>query len=171
MNDPEEIRGALEAAVTIAVVGCSPDPGRPSNEIARYLRDDAGYRVVPVNPHHDEVLGERCYPSLSAVPASVRIDVVDVFRRSEHVAGVADEAIARGVPFLFMQVGVEDPASARRLEAAGVGVAMNRCILVEHRRLGVRPKSRNAGAAPGVSPLSREGIRGPSRGPERGERS
>ena len=155
MNDPEEIRAALESARTVAVVGCSPDPTRPSNEIARYLRDDAGYRIVPVNPNHAEVLGEPCYPSLSDVPASIRIDVVDVFRRSEFVAGVAEESIARGVSFLFMQLGVEDPEAARRLENAGVGVAMNRCIFVEHRRLGIRLKSRNAGATPGVSPLSR----------------
>lgn len=155
MNDPEKIRSALESARTVAVVGCSPDPSRPSNEIARYLRDDAGYRIVPVNPNHAEVLGERCYPSLSDVPASIRIDVVDVFRRSEFVADVAEEAVARGVSFFFMQLGVEDPEAARRLENAGIGVAMNRCILVEHRRLGIRPKSRNAGAIPGVSPLSR----------------
>lgn len=157
MNDPEEIRAALEGARTVAVVGCSPNPARPSNEIARYLQE-AGYRVVPVNPHHSEILGERCYPSLSAVPPEIRIDVVDVFRRSEHVAPVAREAIERGVPFLFMQLGVEDREAARRLEEAGTGVAMNRCILVEHRRLGIRPKSRNAGTDPGVFPLSRHGT-------------
>ena len=161
MNDPGAIRAALESAETIAVVGCSPDPSRPSNEIARYLKEEAGYRVVPVNPHHAEVLGERCYPSLADVPAEIRIDVVDIFRRSEHVAARAEEAIARGVPFFFAQLGVEDPAAARRLEAAGIGVAMNRCVLVEHPRLGIRPKSRNAGAGPGVSPLSREGSEVP----------
>lgn len=158
MNDPEEIRRALETAATIAVVGCSPNPARPSNEIARYLKEEAGYRIVPVNPHHREILGERCYPSLSAVPGGIRIDIVDVFRRSEHVAPVAAEAIARGVPFFFMQLGVEDAAAARRLEEAGAGVAMNRCILVEHRRLGIRPKSRNAGPGPGVVPVSRHGT-------------
>ena len=158
MNDPEEIRAALESASTIAVVGCSPNPRRPSNEIARFLKEEAGYRIVPVNPHHAEILGERCYPSLAEVPQDVRIDVVDVFRRSEHVAPVAREAIARGVPFFFMQLGVEDASAARRLEEAGIGVAMNRCILVEHRRLGIRPKSRNAGPGAGVSSLSRKGT-------------
>jgi len=158
VNDPEAIRAALESAETIAVVGCSPNPRRPSNEIARYLKEEAGYRIVPVNPHFSEVLGELCYPSLSAVPADVRVDVVDVFRRSEHVGPVADEAIARGVPFFFMQLGVEDAAAACRLEEAGAGVAMNRCIFIEHRRLGIRPKSRNAGAGSGVSPLSRHGT-------------
>lgn len=158
MNGPDEIRAALESAATIAVVGCSPNPRRPSNEIARFLKEEAGYRIVPVNPHHAEVLGERCYPSLAGVPEDIRIDVVDVFRRSEHVAPVAREAIARGVPFFFMQLGVEDASAARRLEEAGIGVAMNRCILVEHRRLGIRPKSRNAGPRPGVPPLSRKGT-------------
>jgi hypothetical protein len=157
VNEPDRIRQALEAARTVAVVGCSPDPRRPSNEIARYLQSQ-GYRVVPVNPGHREILGETCYPSLSRIPTDVAVDIVDVFRRSEHVAGIADEAIARKVPFLFMQLGVEDPAAARRLEAAGIGVAMNRCILVEHRGHRVAAKSRNAGGPAGVSSMSRQGT-------------
>ncbi len=156
-NDPERIRAALEAAATVAVVGCSPNPSRPSHEIARYLQRQ-GYRVVPVNPGHREILGERAYGSLSEVPADVRIDIVDVFRRSEHVAAVADEAIARGVPFFFMQLGVEDEAAARRLEAAGIGVAMDRCILIEHRGLGIAPKTRNADGPGGVPLMSRKGA-------------
>jgi len=156
VNDPGEIRAALETAETVAVVGCSPNPWRPSHEIALYLKDQ-GYRVVPVNPGHREILGEPCYPSLSAVPADIRVDLVDVFRRSEHVAAIAEEAIARGVPFFFMQLGVEDAEAAGRLEAAGVGVAMNRCVLVEHRKAGIGPKSRNAGAPKGVSSMSRKG--------------
>lgn len=142
MNEPEKIRSALEEAETIAVVGCSPNPARASHAIARYLMAQ-GYRVVPVNPNHRELLGEPCYPSLSAIPAGVRVDVVDVFRRSECVAPVASEAIDRGVPFFFMQQGVVDPESARRLEGRGIGVAMDRCILVEHRHLGIPSKSRN----------------------------
>ncbi len=143
MNEPEKIRRALEQAETVAVVGCSPDPSRASHAIARYLMSQ-GYRVVPVNPNHAEVLGQKCYASLSEVPGDVRIDVVDVFRRSELVAPVAAESIARRVPFFFMQQGVVDGASARRLEESGIGVAMDRCILVEHERLGIPPKSRNA---------------------------
>ena len=143
MNEPEKIRRALEEAETIAVVGCSPDPSRASHAIARYLKGE-GYRVVPVNPHHVEILGALCYPSVAAIPADVRVDIVDVFRRSEHVAPVADEAIARGVSFVFLQLGVVDAESARRLEERGIGVAMDRCILVEHERLGIPPKSRNA---------------------------
>ena len=136
MNDANEIRSALASARTVAVVGCSPNPDRPSNAIARYLREQ-GYRVIPVNPGHRQILGETCYRSLSEIPDDVRVDIVDVFRRSEHVAPVAQEAIARGAGFFFMQQGVVDPASAHRLEAAGIPVAMDRCILVEHATGGV----------------------------------
>ena len=146
MNEPEGIRRALEEAETIAVVGCSPDPSRASHAIARYLLSQ-GYRVVPVNPNHQEVLGLRCHPSLSSIPEDVQVDIADVFRRPEHVAAVADEAIARGVPFVFLQLGVVDSEAVRRLEAEGIGVAMDRCILVEHERLGIPPKPRNAAAA------------------------
>src|SRR3984893_7704897 len=135
MNDPEEIRAALETADTIAVVGCSPHPARPSHSIARYLIE-SGYRVIPVNPGHRELLGEACYPSLAAIPPGVRLDIVDVFRRSEHVAPIADQAIARGAGFFFMQQGIFDRESALKLEAAGIPVAMDRCILVERERLG-----------------------------------
>lgn len=145
MNDPERIREALERADTVAVVGCSPDPSRASHAIARYLIEQ-GYRVIPVNPGHREILGKRSYASLSEIPPEVRVDIVDVFRRSDKVAPVAEEALARRVPFFFMQQGVVDTASAARLEREGIGVAMDRCILVEHSRLGIPPKSRNAGA-------------------------
>jgi uncharacterized protein len=155
LNDEKRIREALESAETIAVVGCSPNPMRPSNEIARYLLA-AGYRVVPVNPGHREVLGQACYRSLAEIPADVRIDVVDVFRRSEHVAGIAEEAIARRVPFVFLQLGVVDPAAAARMERSGIGVAMDRCILIEHRRLGIPP--RNARSKTNVSSMSRNGT-------------
>ena len=150
MNEPERIREALETAQTVAVVGCSPNPARASHAITRYLMAQ-GYRVIPVNPGHREILGQPCFPSLSAIPPEVRVDIVDVFRRSDAVAPVADEAIARGVPFFFMQLGVEDGPSASRLERAGAGVAMDRCILVEHERLGIAPKSRNDSRGRGVS--------------------
>lgn len=159
MNDEKRIRQALESAETIAVVGCSPNPLRPSNEIARYLVEQ-GYRVVPVNPGHREVLGVECYPSLTDIPAEIRVDVVDVFRRSDAVAGVAEEAIARRVPFVFLQLGVVDAAAARRMEENGIGVAMDRCILVDHRRLGIGPRlgSRNASRETRVSSVSRKGT-------------
>lgn len=160
MNEDVRIREALESAETIAVVGCSPNPMRPSHEIASYLIE-AGYEVVPVNPGHREILGRRCYRSLADIPGDVRIDVVDVFRRSEHVAGIANEAIARRVPFAFFQLGVVDREAARRLEGQGIGVAMDRCILVEHRRLGIGMKSKSRNAAPEtrVPFMSRNGTK------------
>lgn len=146
MNDAREIRSALESARTIAVVGCSPNPERPSNAIARYLLEQ-GYRVIPVNPGHSRVLGQTCYRSLAEVPADVEIDIVDVFRRSDQVAPVAEEAIARGARFFFMQQGVVDQDSARRLEDAGIPVAMDRCILVEHASRGIGPRKFEARGA------------------------
>ena len=125
-------------------MGCSPNPARPSNAIATYLLEH-GYTVIPVNPGHAEILGRRCYRSLSEIPPETRLDIVNVFRRSEHVAPVADEAIARGARFFFMQQGVVDEAAAARLEGAGIPVAMDRCILVEHKRLGIGPRVRNSG--------------------------
>jgi predicted CoA-binding protein len=136
LNDPAAIRAALEGARTVAVVGCSPNPARPSHSIAQYLMD-AGYRVIPVNPGHRTLLGQLCYPSIADVPGDVRIDIVDVFRRSEEVAPVADQVIARGAGFFFMQQGVVDRVSAQKLEEAGIPVAMDRCIMVERERLGL----------------------------------
>ena len=146
MNDPGEIRTALESARTIAVVGCSPNPERPSNAIARYLMEH-GYRMIPVNPGHARILGETCYRSLADVPGDVRLDIVDVFRRSDQVAPVALQAIARGVGFFFMQQGVVDARSARDLEAAGIPVAMDRCILVEHASRGIGSRNFDARTA------------------------
>jgi len=134
VNDAEEIRRALEDAETVAVVGCSPNPARPSHTIARYLQE-RGYRVIPVNPGHREILGERCYRSLTEIPGDVRVDIVDVFRRSSEVGPVADAAIARGTGFFFMQQGVVDKEAAERLEKAGIPVAMDRCILIERERM------------------------------------
>jgi uncharacterized protein len=133
MNEPDRIRAILKEARSIAVVGCSPNPARPSNSIARYLLSQ-GYRVVPINPGHAAILGRDCYPSLDAVPAEIDLDVVDVFRESSHVAALVEPSLRRGVRFFWMQEGVIDRESARRLEEAGIGVAMDLCILKEHRR-------------------------------------
>jgi hypothetical protein len=132
LNDPEEIARALSTARTIAVVGCSPRPERASHGISRYLAR-AGFRVVPVNPGYGEILGERCYPELGSIPEETRIDIVSVFRRSELVPPVAEQAIRRAVGFVFMQDGVIAPESARRLIEAGIPVAMDRCIYRDHR--------------------------------------
>ncbi len=134
VNDPAEIESALLTARTVAVVGCSPDPSRPSHAIARYLIG-AGYRVVPVNPQESELLGQTCYPSLDAIPADVTLDIVDVFRRPEHVPEIAAAALRRHAGFFWMQEGVVHPEAARELVAAGIPVAMDLCIFREREAL------------------------------------
>ena len=133
MNEPEKIRSILAESRTIAVVGCSPNPARPSNAIAAYLAAN-GYEVVPVNPGHAKILDRPCYPTLDALPPELHVDIVDVFRNSYHVEPLVEPAIRIGARFFWMQEGVIDEDAARRLEQAGIGVAMDRCILKEHRR-------------------------------------
>jgi len=129
-----ELREVLGHAKTIAVVGLSDKPERDSNEVARYLQSQ-GYRIVPVNPMLTEVLGERAYPSLSAIPADVTVDIVDIFRRSDQVPPVVDEAIARGAKVVWMQLGVEHAEAAAKARAHGTTVFEDLCIMVQHRRL------------------------------------
>jgi uncharacterized protein len=119
----------LESARTIAVVGLSPDPRRASHGVARYLQR-AGYRIIPVNPNVDQVLGERAYPSLRDV--SDPIDVVEVFRRSEFVGPIVDDAIAMRVPAVWLQDGVIDEDAAERARAAGLDVVMDDCMMRRH---------------------------------------
>ena len=134
INDPGEIARALKTARTIAVVGCSPNENRPSHTIASYLLN-AGFDVIPVNPGHTEILGRTCYPDLASIPNDVRVDIVDVFRRSEFVSSIAEAALDRGAGFFWMQDGVIDTEAARRLAAAGIPVAMDRCIYRDHAAL------------------------------------
>ncbi len=130
--DDETLRQALLGARNIAVVGLSDNPSRPSYGVARYLQSQ-GYRIIPVNPNITEVLGEQAYPDLISIPDVV--DMVDIFRRSDQVAPHVDEAITKGVLTIWMQIGVVDQQSARRATEAGITVIMDRCALVEHRRL------------------------------------
>ena len=122
----------LHSARTIAVVGVSSKRFRPSHGVAEYLQR-AGYRIIPVNPHETEVLGERSYPNLDAVEEA--IDVVDIFRRSEFVPEVVEAAIRKGAKLIWMQEGVYHEEAARRAREAGVAVVMDRCMLKDHRRL------------------------------------
>ena len=122
----------LRSAHTIAVVGLSGKRFRPSFGVAQYLQR-AGYRIIPVNPEETEVLGEKAYPDLDTVPEP--IDIVDIFRRSEYVPAIVEAAIRKGVRAVWMQEGVAHEDAARRAEAAGLAVAMDRCILKEHRRM------------------------------------
>jgi predicted CoA-binding protein len=122
----------LHSARTIAVVGLSGKRYRPSYGVAEYLQR-AGYRIIPVNPEETEVLGEQAYPDLDSIPEPV--DVVDIFRRSEFVAPIVEAAIRKGAKMIWMQEGVIHEEAARRAEAAGLAVVMDRCILKDHRRL------------------------------------
>ena len=122
----------LREARTIAVVGLSPNPARPSHEVASYLQD-AGYHIVPVRPAVESVLGERAYPDLASAARAVgTIDIVNVFRRSEFVAALADPLLAIRPSLVWLQVGVRDAETARRLTEAGIPVVMDRCLMAEH---------------------------------------
>lgn len=137
---PAEIESLLRSARTIAVVGLSDSPRRTSHAVSAAMQR-FGYRILPVNPLIREALGEPAFPTLAAarasLPADVRIDVVDVFRRSEHVAGIVDECLALGVPALWLQEGVVDAAAAGRARAGGITVVMDRCIYKDRARMRV----------------------------------
>jgi predicted CoA-binding protein len=141
--DLPTLRRHLREARTVAVVGCSPREGRAAHFVPRYLQA-AGLRVVPVNPHHEELLGERCYPDLLSIPEDVVIDIVDVFRRPEFVPAVVQDVADRVEraagpddprPLIFTQVGVHHPEAQRLAEAHGLPYVANRCLMVDHRAL------------------------------------
>ena len=117
---------------TVAVVGLSSRPDRPSNQVASYLKEH-GYRIIPVNPGEEEVLGERCYPDLVSVLEPV--EVVDIFRRSEDVPPVVEEAIRVGAKAVWMQEGIVNQEAAKKAREAGLMVVMDKCMLKEHARL------------------------------------
>jgi uncharacterized protein len=128
----ESMRELLATPRTIAVVGCSPNPARDSHRIAKLLQAK-GHRVIPVNPGHQAILSEKCYGSLKEIPE--RIDMVDIFRRSEHVGPIVDEAIEVGAKIVWMQLGVIDEGAAAKAQKAGLMVVMDRCPAIEYRRL------------------------------------
>jgi len=129
---PEEIAAIVRRYRTVAVVGLSADPKRPSYQVASYLQSQ-GYRIIPINPNCQEVLGEKCYASLPEVPEPV--EVVDIFRQTEAIPGIVEEAIAVGAKVVWMQLGLEHPPAAARARAAGLQVVMNRCLKIEHANL------------------------------------
>jgi len=133
-SSAQAIRQVLTETHAWAVVGCSPDPRRDSHRIARMLQG-RGFRVIPVNPRVESLLGERCYPTLRDIPATEQIDVVDIFRRADRAGAHVDEAIAAGARAVWMQLGVIDEAAARRALDAGLLVVMNRCPAIELPRL------------------------------------
>lgn len=130
--DAASLGALLRGARTIAVVGLSPNPRRPSHAVAAYLQD-AGFRIVPVRPGGATILGELAYPDLdSAAAATGPLDVIDIFRRSDALPALTTSLIAVGPRLVWMQVGVRDEAVAAALEAAGITVVMDRCLMVEH---------------------------------------
>jgi predicted CoA-binding protein len=134
MDDVQTLRRILRENRVIAMVGLSADWFRPSYFAAKYLQEH-GYRVIPVNPRYagKQVLGETCYRTLREIP--FKVDVVDVFRRTEDVAPIAEDALAIGAKVLWQQIGVKDEASAAKAQAAGLDTVMDRCMKIEHGRL------------------------------------
>ena len=132
MSDIETLRRILATNRTIAVVGLSADWYRPSYFAAKYMQEH-GYRIVPVNPRYDEILGERCYKSLADIPHPV--DMVDVFRRSADVPPIAEQAVAIGARTLWQQLGVDSEEADRIAREAGLDSVMDRCVKIEHARL------------------------------------
>ena len=132
MSTIAQLRHILKNSHTIAIVGLSADWWRPSYFAAKYMQEH-GYRIIPVNPKYTEVLGEKCYPTLEAIPDA--IDIVDVFRKSEDCAPIAKQAVAIGAKTLWLQLGVENTEAQQIAEAAGLAVVMNRCVKIEYARL------------------------------------
>ncbi len=132
MDEISNLRRILSACRRVAIVGLSAEWHRPSFFVAKYLQQ-YGFRVIPVNPRYETILGERCYARLEDIPEPV--DMVDVFRRSADVGPIADSAIAIGAKCLWQQIGVTNEAAAARARAAGLDVVMDRCVKIEHARL------------------------------------
>ena len=130
--DVQTLRRSYKENHSIAVVGLSADWFRPSYFAAKYMMDH-GYRVIPVNPRYQEVLGQKCYPSLRAIPE--KVDIVDCFRKSADIPPLLDDAIAIGARVLWLQIGVVNEEVAKRARAAGLDVVMDRCVKIEYARL------------------------------------
>ncbi|MGD8368279.1 MAG: CoA-binding protein [Desulfobacterales bacterium] len=133
ITDRETIQEILLSSRTVAVVGLSPNPERDSHRVGRYMLEN-GYDVIPVRPARKEILGRPAYRTLADVP--VPVDIVDVFRRSDQIPAVAEEALALRPRVFWMQLGIENHDAALQLTAAGIDVVMNRCIKVEHAAMG-----------------------------------
>jgi len=132
--EDEELKDTLRNLKTVAVIGISPKEDRPSYIVASYLKSK-GYRIIPVRPDGEEILGEKIYRRLSEIPKEIGVDVVDIFRRSEEVPPIVEEAIQRGAKVVWMQEGVIHKEAGEKAEKAGLKVAMDRCMKKEHQRL------------------------------------
>lgn len=132
--EDEELKDTLRNLKTVAVIGISPKEDRPSYIVASYLKSK-GYRIIPVRPDGEEILGEKVYHHLSEIPKEIGVDVVDIFRRSEEVPPIVEEAIQRGAKVVWMQEGVIHKEAGENAEKAGLKVVMDRCMKKEHQRL------------------------------------
>ena len=132
VDDIAGLRRILAHSRTLAVVGLSAQWYRPSYFAAKYMQDH-GYRIIPVNPRYDEVLGQKCFPDLRSIPQPV--DLVDCFRKPQDIPPIAEDAIAIGAKVLWMQLGIVNDVAAQRASAAGLDVVMNRCVKIEHARI------------------------------------
>lgn len=132
MDDINTLRRILHECRVLAVVGLSASWHRPSYFAAKYMMEH-GYRIIPVNPQYPEVLGQKCYPSLKAIPE--KVDLVDVFRKTGDVPPIAEDAIAIGAKVLWQQIGVKNLEAAEKARAAGLDSVMDRCVKIEHARL------------------------------------
>ncbi len=131
-TDSHTLRRSLKENPTIAVVGLSANWYRPSYFAAKYMLEH-GYRIIPVNPQYQEVLGQKCYASLREIPE--KVDIVDCFQKTERILPLAEDAIAIGAKVLWQQIGVKNEEAARRAQAAGLDCVMDRCVKIEHGRL------------------------------------
>jgi predicted CoA-binding protein len=125
----DDIKDILNTVKTIAIVGLSPKEERDSNKVARYLQKE-GYKIIPVNPKYQEILGSKSYPSLSVIPE--KIDVVDIFRKPSAVYEIVESAISKGAKVIWMQEGIVNNEAAKKAKNAGLRVVMNKCMMKEH---------------------------------------
>ncbi|HEY3315353.1 MAG TPA: CoA-binding protein [Bacillota bacterium] len=132
LTNDEQLRRAMTETKTIAVIGLSPDSAKPSHFVPAYMQSK-GYRIIPVNPTVDSVLGEKAYASLADVPE--KVDMVDVFRRAEKTPPIVDEAAKIGAKLVWLQEGIASDEAAAKAEAHGLGIVMDKCLMKEHKRL------------------------------------
>ena len=134
-SNKDEIKEILEETKTIAVIGCSPNSEKASHKVARYLKN-AGYKMIPIYPKEDEILGEKVYRSLDEIPSEIKIDMVDIFRKPDVIGQVVDAAIKRGdVKCIWTQLGLVNNEAAKKAEDAGLKVVQNFCTKIEHAAL------------------------------------
>jgi predicted CoA-binding protein len=136
---PDQVKQILLDTKTIAVVGMSTHPDRPSHDVPKYLKEH-GYRIIPINPTASEILGEKAYPSLAAIPPGEHVDTVELFLHAEDVPPVVEDAIKIGAKVIWMQEGIRNDEAARRAQDAGLLVIQDRCMRAAHRFFFAKPK-------------------------------